>query len=190
MLASGIILPPVRIKPSLLLKPTIHSTDLINNASYDFAQWKNPCAMVSKAILTPHNKFIRKLNLYKCTSFYKWLILIQCYREQHSDTKKKVISNPTFLPNYAYISVESRTILNSDNFFSEMPVINRIGTRFVRVLIYSFIHSLPQKTQENVALPACCHIMSGNDLITRKTPGSVVHSLGRHLPSLAVLNQC
>lgn len=47
-----------------------------------------------------------------------------------------------------------------------------------------------QETQENVALPACCHITSGSDLITRKTPGSVLHSLGGNLPSLAVLNQC
>lgn len=86
-------------------------------------------------------------------------------------------------------------ILTSDNVFSEMlyqPVTNRVGTRFVRILIYSpFIHCLPQKTQENVALPACCHTMSGSNLITRKTSGSVVHSLGSHLPSLAVLlNQC
>lgn len=84
-------------------------------------------------------------------------------------------------------------ILNSDHVFSEMPdkpVINRAGTRFVRISTYSpFIHCLPQKTQENVALPACCHIMSGSDLITRKTPRSVVPSLSSHLPSLAILNQ-
>lgn len=85
-------------------------------------------------------------------------------------------------------------ILNSNNVFSEMPnqtVMNRVGTRFGRIFIYSpFFHCLPQKTQENVALPACCHIMSGTDLITRKTPGNGAHSSGSHLPSLAVLNQC
>lgn len=54
----------------------------------------------------------------------------------------------------------------------------------------SSTHSYHQETQENVALPACCHTTSGSDLITRKTPGSAVHSFGDNLPSLAVLNQC
>lgn len=151
--------------------------------------------MVSKAILISHNKFIRKLNLYKFTFFINYWFWYKITGNSILILKKKWPQNPiTCSPNYAHISVESRMILNSNNVFSEMPhqpVMNRVRTRFVRILIYSpFIHCLPQKTQENVALPACCHIMSGSDLITWKTPGSVAHSSGSHLPSLAALNQC
>lgn len=69
-------------------------------------------------------------------------------------------------------------ILNSDHVFSEMPnqpVMNRVGTIFIRILIYSsFNHCPPQKTQENVASSAC------------KSCQAVIPSQEKHLEVLLI----
>lgn len=132
--------------------------------------------MVSKAILVPHNKFIRKLNLYNFTSFYKWVILIQSYREQHSDIKKSNLKTPLLVHLIMHTFLWSPECIWTVTMFSQKCLMSQLWIELEQDLPEfwlnsPFFHCLPQKTQENVALPACCHIMSGSNLITSKIPG-------------------